>query len=94
MKDWEKIEKRTEEITNIFETTESEIHKIDGDNAFMGLQILSKYTQNLIQGADHDIIYSIDIDKAIELNITDEDFIELAKLNWMIYDGEGLACFV
>jgi len=94
MKDWKKIEKRTDEIKKMFDETKSELHKIDGDNAFMGLQILSKYTKNLIQGADHDIIYSISLDKVIELNITDEDLIELAKLNWMIYDDEGLACFV
>lgn len=94
MKDWNKIEKRTEEIEKIFESTDSELHKIKGDNAFMGLQILSKYTDNLIQAAEHDIIYSISLDDAIELNVSDEDLIQLAKLNWMIYDGDGLACYV
>jgi hypothetical protein len=89
-----KIDKRTEEIRKIFDDTESELQKIDGDNAFMGLQILSKYTKNLIQGAEHDIIYSISIEDAIELNITDEDLIQLAKLNWMIYEENDFACFV
>lgn len=96
MKDWDKIEKRTDEINKIFDETESELHKLDGeDNAFLGLQIISKYTKkNIIVCAEHDIIYSIGIEEAIELNVTDEDFIQLAKLNWMIYEGEGLACFV
>lgn len=94
MKDWTLIDKRTEEIRKIFDDTESELQKIDGDNAFMGLQILSKYTKNLIQGAEHDIIYSISIEDAIELNITDEDLIQLAKLNWMIHEENDLACFV
>ena len=94
MKDWTLIDKRTEEIRKIFDETESELHKIDGDNAFMGLEILSKYTKNLIKGAGHDIIYSIDIEEVIELNITDEDLIQLAKLNWMIHEENELACFV
>jgi hypothetical protein len=95
MRDYEKIEKRKEEIESIFENTESELNKVDGDNAFLGLQILSKYRKKcLVEGADHDIIYSMNIEDAIELNITDEDCTELARLNWMIYEGEGFACFV
>jgi hypothetical protein len=95
MKDYEKIEERTEEIVKIFEETEDELYKLNGDNAFMGLQILSKYTKNLIKGADHDIIYSISIEESIELNILNEDFIQLAKLNWMIdIDNGCFACFV
>jgi hypothetical protein len=94
MKNWTLIDKRTEEIRKIFEETKSELHKINGDNAFMGLEILSKYSKHVIHGADHDIIYSIDINEIVELNISDEDLIQLAKLNWMIYDEDYLACFV
>lgn len=79
-----------EEIENIFNDTDS---NWKGDNAYQGLQILSKYTDRLIQGAGHDIIYSVDIDEIIELGITREDIVELAKLNWMI-EHEYLACFV
>lgn len=75
----------------IFEDTDS---KWEGDNAFKGLQILSKYTDNLIQGADHDIIYSEDVDVLIEKGIVESDVIELAKLNWTISEYEYLACFV
>lgn len=96
MKDYEKIYKRKEEIEEIFENTGSELHKIEGDNAFLGLQILSKYTQkNLIEGAGHDVIWSVQVDDAIELNITDEDVTELARLNWFIdSEGDCFSCFV
>lgn len=94
MKDYDAIYKRKEEIEEIFENTESELFKIEGDNAFLGLQILSKYTQKrLIGGAGHDVIWSVDVEKAIELNITDEDVTELAKLNWHI-EEDCFACFV
>ena len=93
MKDYEKIEKRTEEILKIFEDTESDIRD-KGDNAFLGLQILSKYSKSLIEGADHDIIYSISLETAIEAGITDEDVTSLAILNWMLYDDEYFACYV
>jgi hypothetical protein len=92
--DWKEIEKRKEEILKIFEEYESEIHKMKCDHALVGLQILSKYTNRVIQCAEHDIIYSIAIEDAIEKGITDEDCIELAKLNWMAYEGEYFACFV
>ena len=79
-----------EEIEQIFEDVDS---KWEGDNAFQGLQILSKYTDKLIQGAGHDVIWSVDVDKIIELGITKEDITKLALLNWMI-EEDCLACFV
>lgn len=66
----------------------------EGDNAYQGLQILSKYTSNLIQGARHDAIYSENIDTLIEAGITEEDVIKLRDLNWMVEDEMYLACFV
>jgi len=39
-----------------------------------------KYTDQAIYGADHDVIYSEDINKLIENGIKKEDCIELAKL--------------
>jgi len=75
---------------------EFEDYKIEwvGDNAFEGLKILSKYTDNLIQGARRDIIYSEDIDMLIEKGITKEEVTALRKLNWMVEDESYLACFV
>ena len=86
------MEKLTEEkFKEIFEKTES---KWEGDNAFQGLQILSKYTDNLIQGVGRDVIWSVDLDEIIDLGISEEDVEKLALLNWMIEDGSCLACFV
>lgn len=65
-----------------------------GDNAYQGLQILSKYTNRLIVGAEHDMIYSENVSELIEANITEEDALELRRLNWMVNDGYYLACFV
>ncbi len=79
-----------EEFEESFEDKDA---KWEGDNAFQGLQILSKYTDKLIQGAGHDVIYSVDVDEIIELGITKDDVDKLATLNWMISD-EYLACFV
>ena len=79
-----------EQLDQEFENEET---KWEGDNAFQGLQILSKYTYNLIQGAGHDIIYSADVDEVIEAGLTLEDAKALRQLNWMI-DEDSFACFV
>ena len=79
------------EFDEIFKNTGA---KWDGDNAFKGLKILVKYTDNLIVGADHDVIYSIGVDDLIERGITQNDCHKLRKLNWMINDDYYLACFV
>jgi len=76
-------------LEEIFDSTESDW---DGDNAYQGLQILSKYTSNLIQGAGHDQIFSTNVDDVID-ELTEEDAIALAKLNWHIKD-DSFACFV
>ena len=81
---------KRQRLNQIFEETESQW---EGDNAFQGLQILSKYTNKLINGADHDIIFSCDIDDVIE-TITEDDAIALAKLNWIIEEDSYFACFV
>jgi hypothetical protein len=78
----------------IIEIFDGDSGKWDGDNAYQGLQILAKYTKYLIQGADHDIIYSVGLDEIIKAGITEEDCLELRRLNWMVEDGECLACFV
>ena len=85
-----------ERIEEIFENTESELHLLNGkDNAFEGLKIISKYTNKLIVGAEHDIIHSEEVENLIKAGITEEDVIQLAKLNWMIDEWDiGLACFV
>jgi hypothetical protein len=68
--------------------------KWEGDNAYKGFQIIAKYTDNIVQGAGHDIIYSENIDTLIENGITEEDVIALRELNWTVYDSDYLACYV
>lgn len=80
-----------ERLEQILEETKS---NWKGDNAFKGLQILAKYTDEPIGAAEHDIIYSANVDEVLDC-ITEEDAIQLAKLNWMIdSEGECFACFV
>ena len=64
------------------------------DNALMGLKIIEKYLpESGIEGAGHDIIYSVDVDKLIEAGITEEDAKKLKEINWMIQD-DYLACYI
>jgi hypothetical protein len=80
-----------EQLEKIFDNDETQW---EGDNAFQGLQILSKYTDNLIQAAEHDIIFSEGIEKVLDAGLTEEDADALRKLNWML-DGHGcFSCFV
>ena len=62
---------------------------------FLGLQLLRKYLPDAdIEGANDDIIYSVDVEPLLEAGITEEDVEELARLRWRIKDGEYLAHFV
>lgn len=65
-------------------------------NVFLGLKIITKYCpKNGIEGAEHDEIFSVTINRIVEAGITEEDTIKLRKLNWMIDESNtGLACFV
>lgn len=80
-----------ERFEEIFETTESEW---EGDNCFQGLQIIAKYTDNVVCGAGNDEVWSEDVDNLIEKGITEEDVKSLAKLGWWIEENSYLACFV
>ena len=71
----------------------------EGDNAFQGLQIIAKYvspeSHDIIGAAEHDVIYSVDVDEILKAGITEEDAKILRELNWMIdCDCDCLACFV
>jgi hypothetical protein len=65
-------------------------------NACAGLDIIRKYLPKQgVEYAEHDIIYSVCIDKIVNAGITKEDAVKLCSLNWMIDDEcGGLACFV
>lgn len=57
-----------EDVEKIFEDTESDW---ESDNAFQGLKILEKYANgdDVICAAEHDIIYSIDIEKLLNMDL-------------------------
>lgn len=84
-----------EQLQTIFDDTDSDWQ---GDNAFQGLMIISKYIsptkQDLIVAAAHDIIHSVYVKDLLEAGLTEEDAVSLRKLNWMITEYNSLACFI
>lgn len=74
----------------------SNLSAYEENNALLGLKIIAKYLPKCgIEGAEHDIIYSVDVDELLEAGIAEADAIELRNLNWMIDDeSDSLACFV
>lgn len=82
-----------EKFIEIMENGDVDISGIE-DNAFEGLCIMHKYVHNLIQGANHDIIYGPNIEELIEAGITEEDVATIRKLNWMVEDESYVSCFV
>jgi hypothetical protein len=82
------------ELEQIFdESGGADLH----NNVFRGLVILAKYAfgSEIVSGALHDEIYSINIDTALEMGLTREDAIELRNLNWYIVDELNcFSCFV
>ena len=66
-------------------------YKEGEDDGYMGFNILAKYTNNILQGADHDIIYSENVDKLIEAGITEEEVLALNAYGWHIQDSEYIA---
>jgi len=82
-----------EEFKAIFE---KETPEWDGDNVLQGAIIITKYIpegDDVLTGADHDIIYSVSVEELINGGIEEGDVIALRKLNWMLTDGY-LSCFV
>jgi hypothetical protein len=85
-----------EEVVEVFEEEDLKT-KWEGDNTIQGLKILEKYfnplIDSLITGANHDVLYSVDVEEAIKRGLTKEDVYALARLNWMIED-DCFQCFV
>ena len=91
-----KGKRMTEERFRELMKGDSALSEYEQDNALLGLNLIANYLPNKgIEGAEHDVIYSVSIDDIIAAGITEKDVIELRRLNWMISeDGYGLACFV
>jgi hypothetical protein len=79
-----------EELEKVFESEET---NWEGDNCYQGLQIIAKYTKNVVHGASHDKVFSESIDELIEAGITLEDVTKLRMINWMI-EEDCLSCYV
>lgn len=82
----ETIEEFKELINIEFDDTHDEQIKSLGitDPIFHGLKIISKYTNECIQGADMDIIISMQINKLIKLKITVAEVKELNLCGWLV----------
>jgi len=73
----------------------ADLGRCEGCNALAGLNLIARYMPKAgIEGADHDIIYSVDVDELLGSGLTEQDARKLRELNWMIYDDNYLACFV
>lgn len=85
------------DFIEIFENDdiESELSIFKGCNAIEGLNIIKKYMPTKgIEGASHDVIYSVNVDDLVSAGVSLSDALMLKKLNWMIEDGQYMACFV
>ncbi len=77
-----------EEIETIFPEKEN--------NFFRGIKIIGKYLpKDCIAGADHDVVFSADVNDIVKAGITEGEALELRKINWHLdNDADCLACFV
>jgi len=77
--------------------SESKSLKYEHDPIFLGLEVLHKYfpLSRVLEGANHDIVYSFNIDALITANITEEDATKLNEYGWHIdKECDCLARFV
>ncbi len=64
------------------------------DGLIKGILLMRKFCHSAdIEGADHDIIYSIDCQQLIDAGIVQEDVMRLRLMGWHIQD-EYLCMFV
>lgn len=85
-----------ERFIEIMEDEDIKHVRPDGDTALAGLNLIAKYLPKKgVEAAEHDIIYSVDVDDIVEAGITEEDVVQLRTWNWMYdEDTDGLAHFV
>ena len=67
-----------------------------GCAVYLGLKIMSKYmgTADLIVAADHDIVYSVELQELLDGGITESDIIQLRKQGWHVSEFDTLAQYV
>lgn len=83
-------------FTKIMESDEIQQRITNSCTIFEGLKIIRKYLpEKGIEGAEHDEVYSVSVDKLVSAGITEKDAKKLRALDWMIDDEcECLAHFV
>jgi len=65
------------------------------DEALRGLNVMAKYIKgNVIMGADHDVIYSVEVQVLVDAGITEEDVVTIRNSMWWSEDGDYLQHFV
>lgn len=68
--------------------------KMESNGCLKGLNLMYKYTGKYIHGADHDIIYGVDVVELIENNISKEDIILLASYGWTVSEDDYMQRYV
>ena len=61
----------------------------DKNGILIGLQIVEKYLPNDGIEADHDIIYSADVERLVEAGITIEDVESLRNHGWFVDESDS-----
>lgn len=69
------------------EIFKTELTNFKGDHCFKGLQILAKYSEDVVISVRKGMIYSVHVDDLIKAGITEEDARELSRLYWDIENG-------
>lgn len=84
--------KDADELHTLFETEKEREWKpgenLNFNNALLGLNILQKYAGKgeAVTGCEHDELYSISTETAIDNGLTVADAQALARMGWMIFD--------
>jgi len=70
----------------------------EGDNVFLGLQIIGKYINpnktDIVIAAKSDWVCSVSVKELCDAGITKEDATRLRNYNWSIENGQYLMCWV
>lgn len=89
IKEFEKINK----FEKFFD--EDKFFDVESNGVVKGLQIMQKYIPSAdIEGAEHDLIYSVSVKELVKAGITEDDVVKLRNLGWHIHGGEYMAKYV
>lgn len=75
---------KIDEFIEIMDDSKYSTEYIGDDTVFEGLKILKKYGPFRIEGAEHDIIYCVSVEKIVDAGITKKDAILLSRMGWHV----------